>query len=475
MSNSARAKEIEYTRCIAKVERDGSFVVKLTTALTISITLTLASAMFTISAQAVDAKVAWTPWLTQASDLPATPPPPDPDATQEELTLLADRVAGLSDEARANVRHWQPGSANYRWMQMALDHYAAGPPSPMKSRGIALLNVAIYDAMAIAGEEKLRHRRLRPTGIATLGSMPQTSSYPSGYAAAATAAAGVMAYLFPDDTERFASAANRAGQARVDAGINFPSDVEAGAAIGRAVTDAILRHARSDGSDVEWAGERPTGPDKLQGEVFVYPGVGNWRPWVIASLDDYLPPPPPAIDSVDMTRELDELKAIDRNVLARIQAWSNHATTSAFQVWYERIATAVFEADDTLDPRAAAHAYASISVANHDAIIACFGAKYTYWMIRPNQLDDALPSLFPNPPHPSYPAAHSCSSTSYAVTIGHYFPTHAQATRDAAEAAGISRLIAGIHYPSDKRAGDELGEAVARTVIAHSQTLMPNE
>jgi len=305
--------------------------------------------------------------------------------------------------------------------------------------------------------------------------MPQTWSYPSGYAAAANAAAGVMSYLYPDEATLFEDAAADAGQARIDAGLNLPSDVQAGAAIGRAVADQILEHARADGSDREWRGERPTGPDKLTGDVFVYPGVGSWRTWVIDPMEDYLPPPPPAIDSAQMQRELDELKAIERNVPAQIQAFSNHATTSAFHVWYERIATAVFEAGDTLDPRAAAHAYATVSVANQDAIIACFGAKYAYWMIRPKQLDDTVPALFPNPPHPSYPAAHSCSSTSYAFAIGHFFPAHAQAAAEAAEAAGTSRLIAGIHYPSDKRAGDELGEAVARTVIAHAEALLPGD
>ena len=106
-------------------------------------------------------------------------------------------------------------------------------------------------------------------------------------------------------------------------------------------------------------------------------------------------------------------------------------------------------------------------------VIACFAAKYTYWMIRPAQLDDTVPTLFPNPPHPSYPAAHSCSGTSYAVAIGHFFPTHAEAARKAADAAGYSRLIAGIHYPADKRAGDTLGKAVAETVIEHAVTLAP--
>jgi hypothetical protein len=137
------------------------------------------------------------------------------------------------------------------------------------------------------------------------------------------------------------------------------------------------------------------------------------------------------------------------------------------------VVTAIFENHQEDDLPMSALAYATVATANHDAIVACCNAKYTHWMIQPAQLDNTIPTLFPNPPHPSYPAAHSCSSRSYAVTIGEFFPAHADAVSQAAEIADNSRIIAGIHFPADKRAGDEVETAVSLAVIDHARTLMP--
>ena len=48
----------------------------------------------------------------------------------------------------------------------------------------------------------------------------------------------------------------------------------------------------------------------------------------------------------------------------------------------------------------------------YDIGIACWEAKYTYWAIRPFQLDPDVKPVFATPNHPSYPAAHACASIS---------------------------------------------------------------
>lgn len=413
----------------------------------------------------------WKTWIVKPNESYLTDVPPDSVDTKAEINVMQSGQNTLDEDRIVAIHYWQAGSSNYRWMQLILDRYAKGPPSPNKSRGIALLNVAIYDAIALASNAKKHYKRPRPMGIETHIPVPKTSSYPSARAAADAAAAGVLSYLFPEETKIFATAAQSAANSRVDAGVNFPSDIAAGMRLGQTVADQIISYAMSDNSDSKWAGERPVGPDKLKGDVFVYPTVGSWKTWAITSVDDYLPPPPPAIDSPEMAAELTELKNIERTLPVAMNGWMNHSVTRAYHWWYERIATAIFENNRQNDIAHSAHAYASVSVANHDAIIACFNAKYTYWMIRPAQLDNTVPTLFPSPPHPSYPAAHSCSSESYATAISHYFPAHAAAVEVAAEKAGMSRLQAGIHYPSDKRAGETLGHQVTEDVIQFAQAL----
>lgn len=105
-----------------------------------------------------------------------------------------------------------------------------------------------------------------------------------------------------------------------------------------------------------------------------------------------------------------------------------------------------------------------MSMAQHDAMVACWDAKFTYWAIRPIQLDPEVKTLFQTPNHPSYPAAHGCGSASIAAVMAHYFPTRAGFITARADAMAWSRLAAGIHFRSDIVVGLKLGRSVASVV-----------
>ena len=320
-------------------------------------------------------------------------------------------------------------------------------PAPCVSRGLALLNVAIYDAIVATWEAKYTYNRPRPHGVTPLIAMPASPSYPSEHAAAAGAAATVLGYLFPDEADFFAAQAEAAGQSRLHAGVHYPSDVDAGLALGEAVGAKVLEWAQHDGSDAEWDGVIPTGPDKWIGENPVQPLAGTWQTWVIDSADDYLPAPPPAIDSEQMQAELAELKAIERILPRAMEAWIWHSFDRAYPWWYRHISTRLFEQDRTANIPRATMIYTALAVTYHDTIVACFNGKYTYWMIRPPHLDAEIVNLFPIPNHPSYPAAHSCASMASAMVISEFFPEDAEMIQAAAHAAGTSRLIGGSTTP----------------------------
>ena len=99
-------------------------------------------------------------------------------------------------------------------------------------RMMALVNVAIADAMIAAWDSKYAHnpdpwlsstrRSRRPSPPRE--ARPIRASTPWRPGAAST----VLAYLFPDDAPRFAELAQEAASSRVRAGVQFPSDVAAG-------------------------------------------------------------------------------------------------------------------------------------------------------------------------------------------------------------------------------------------------------
>jgi membrane-associated phospholipid phosphatase len=77
--------------------------------------------------------------------------------------------------------------------------------------------------------------------------------------------------------------------------------------------------------------------------------------------------------------------------------------------------------------------------------------------------------VFPTPNHPSYPAAHACYSMTSAAVLGHLFPRDAAALMALGRESGESRVWAGIHYPSDVAAGQQLAERVAGRAIERAR------
>ena len=58
----------------------------------------------------------------------------------------------------------------------------------------------------------------------------------------------VLAYLFPTRALMFHGIAVESGWARMVAGIHYPSDIDAGNAIGHSVAQLVINWASNDGS-----------------------------------------------------------------------------------------------------------------------------------------------------------------------------------------------------------------------------------
>jgi membrane-associated phospholipid phosphatase len=419
---------------------------------------------------------AWQTWVIESGDQFRPDAPPDEAATAAEVEELMALAGERDDAAQFAIEYWNAGPPAYRWNQIAMQAMLQRAlPSPVGLRDAALLHAAIYDATVAAWDAKYAYNRPRPSefepGLETAIPAPASPSYPSEYAATAGAAAAVLAWLFPDDAPSFEAMAQEAVHSRLMAGVEYPSDVEAGLALGRQVAELVIERGLADGSDAPWTGSVPTEPGYWSGESPAFPTAGTWQTWVLESGDQFRPAPPPAYDSEQLAAEMDELRAFERTPVTNAKAmfWEFAAGGRYIHWFWNDVADQlVLEARFDDNAPQAARAYALTNIAGYDAMVACWDAKFEYWAIRPPQLDPEFQTLFPTPSHPSYPSAHSCISSAMAGALAHLFPTNAEHLAALANEAGESRTWAGIHFRSDIDAGLALGEDVAEVVVAHA-------
>jgi membrane-associated phospholipid phosphatase len=130
----------------------------------------------------------------------------------------------------------------------------------------------------------------------------------------------------------------------------------------------------------------------------------------------------------------------------------------------------MFEDKSDKNPPRVARAYALVASVLFDAFIASQDGKFTYWYIRPPQLEPAIKPLFAVPNFPSYPSNHSTFSAARSEVLAYLFPEHADFIRAIGKEAGDSRIWAGIHFPMDNTSGVQLGRSVAQVFIAWAQT-----
>jgi membrane-associated phospholipid phosphatase len=202
------------------------------------------------------------------------------------------------------------------------------------------------------------------------------------------------------------------------------------------------------------------------------PTAGSWKTWVLTSGSEFRPGPPPAYNSPEEAADLNTLKNIQRTPKMTSDAffWEYAAGgTRNYWYWNDQATRLILSHNLAADPPMQARAFALTSIAPYDSMVACWDAKYTYWAIRPFQLDPTFKPVFTTPNHPSYPAAHGCLSAGAATVLAYLFPDDADAISALAQQAGDSRIWAGIHFPTDVRVGLALGQKVAQKVIEQAQ------
>ena len=411
----------------------------------------------------------WHTWVISSGSAITVPPPPDANASRAELGTLKSQQArdgGMAD----TIDYWDRGWPGYRWQEIALAEAQANPRANLWHT-MALLSIAIHDATVTTWRAKYEYGRPRPSeadpSINPAVTVPRSPSYPSEHAAVAAAAADVLAFVFPGSADALALRAKEAGQTRVAAGVQYPSDIEAGAALGHQVGAAVIARVKADRSDAAWDGKIATGPNIWAGTNPIGITRGSWVPWALTSANQFRPPPPPKPGSPQMAADLAEVKNFQRTPATRRTAYF-WAVVPELREWIAITNLKLFEHRAAENPPLAARAMALVTLASDDSFTACFEAKYKYLGPRPFQVDPSVEMLFPAPNHPSYPAAHGCGDGAAEAVLSELFPHDAAFFKERAEEGAWSRLWAGIHFRSDIEAGLVLGRAVGGYVIGQA-------
>jgi membrane-associated phospholipid phosphatase len=167
--------------------------------------------------------------------------------------------------------------------------------------------------------------------------------------------------------------------------------------------------------------------------------------------------------------------------------WADNAGETGTPVGHWLSIAAQMIGERKLDADAAVRLVLGTSLAQADAFIAAWGYKYQFNVLRPRTyirrfIDSTWEPLIPTPPFPEYPSGHSTQSgaasavisalltpgafsDSTSVSIGHQV-RHFDSFLAASEEAGLSRVLAGLHYPLSNREGIAMGRCIGNRVAA---------
>ncbi|TWI54508.1 phosphatase PAP2 family protein [Halalkalibacter nanhaiisediminis] len=199
----------------------------------------------------------------------------------------------------------------------------------------------------------------------------------------------------------------------------------------------------------------------------VTPTAGSWRALEFKDGSSYKVEAPPANDSAETKKELEDLKKLIESRTEEdvefIMHWQN--TTSPNTLWLATTEELIHKYG-LMGPESA-RVHAVVSGATYTSLTATFQAKYEYLRPRPTDLDPSikLPEGMMVPPHPAYPSGHTATAWTAAYILSYFFPNEKAQLEKTAEKVALSREQMGIHFKSDNDAAKTIAQAVTKDII----------
>ncbi len=223
--------------------------------------------------------------------------------------------------------------------------------------------------------------------------------------------------------------------------------------------------------------------------------AGTWRPILLTAANEFVCPAPIATTSPDYVIQLNEIKSFQYQLTTEekrlVEYWGAGAVLRWNEIMRELVALhnlppyqnpdGTYPAPNPGNPLAyptfpfanppyAARAYAYLSTAQYDALIAAYYYKQLYNRAAPYVVDANLQTLLPKSSLPSYPSE---DAAVYAVSVELLkllFPGDQDYINQRAEEHKRARLISGANVRSDLDAGEALGKLVATKFVARART-----
>lgn len=428
--------------------------------------------------------------------------------------------ANLTDHEKDIVKYWSAGAV-LRWNEILRELVAKHnlPPyqnedgtypfpsannplaypqfpfanPPYAARAYAYVSAATYDALVSAYYYKTLYNRKAPYNVdSSLNVMiPKNDlpSYPSEDAVVVGVSVEMLKLLFPGDQDFIQQKAEEHKRARIIAGANVRSDIEAGEALGKAVAQKFVARARGDragaaaGNQAAWTqletdcmarGETPWYSLELPIRPPMLPLFGKVKTFLFDSLTaiSLRPGPPPLVKSQQMKDETDEVYQQilhpTREKTRIVHFWADGVGTYTPPGHWDAIAAEDFIGKNFSEVRWARN-MALLNMSLMDAGIVCWDTKYFYFNPRPTQLNTAIKTMTGIPNFPAYISGHSTFSGAAAAILSYIIPERATAYEAMAQEASMSRLYGGIHFKSDCTVGLTTGKNVGSYAVTRAR------
>jgi hypothetical protein len=385
--------------------------------------------------------------------------------------LIASLLMGLSGLATADVVT--------DWNEKAVaGGYAANAGAPANARNVAMVQLAIFEALNSIEPRYAPYRARVPVEPGA-----------SRDAAAAAAAHYVLIRAYPAQAKEL----DKALQASL-AGIgDGPSKVN-GVRLGEQSGAAIVAERSTDGFNAPNT-YRPFTSAGSYVPTLLPVGVtmASMRPFALKTANQFRPAAPYPLTGPEWAKDYNEVKRMgaktgsartgEQTDIARFWELTGPATYNPLV--RQLSAAKGFDVPDN------ARLFALVAMATADALVAVFDAKYAHNFWRPvtairnadmddndaTERDSAWEPFIPTPMHPEYPCAH-CISQSAAATVleAHFGNSIPPVTLTSSTAPGVTRTFTrlsdyvtevinariydGVHY----RASGEVGAAMGRKI-----------
>jgi hypothetical protein len=222
--------------------------------------------------------------------------------------------------------------------------------------------------------------------------------------------------------------------------------------------------------------------------------AGSWKPILLASANEFSVSAPIATNTPDYIAQLSEIKSwqasITDNEKNIVKYWSAGAVLRWNEILRELVAKhnlPPYQNDDGTypvpnannplaypqfpfaNPPYAARAYAYVSAAQYDALVAAYYYKKLYNRPAPYKVDASINVLVPQSDLPSYPSEDAVVEGAAVEMMKLLFPGDQEYIQQKAEEHKHARIISGANVRSDLEAGEALGKAVAQKFAARAR------